>query len=368
MPAEFGPHERTVLCWPARHDLYRELMPQAEEAHAEVARAIAEYEPVSMIVQPGPAALRAAELCGGRIEIVEMPIDDSWFRDSGPIYVTGRFEIGPGDDGPVAGGPGAGGFGGGGFGGGGSGRDGLGHVAAERVATDWTFNGWGAKHIPWDQDDLAASRWADHAGHLSKRIPMVLEGGSLTVDGEGTLITTIQCLMHPNRNPELTKLDIEERVGDELGVTKVIWLPYGLADDDDTDGHVDNVAAYARPGVLVVQGCDDPNEPDWLRMNVNARWARGSTDAAGRLLDVVEIPVLPFVEIGGERRPVPYANFYVGNGFVLVPTANYAADTDMLAIVAEQYPGREVIGLDVGPILAFGGGGIHCITQQVPAI
>ncbi|MCU1367012.1 MAG: Agmatine deiminase [Ilumatobacteraceae bacterium] len=329
MPAEFGPHERTVMCWPARESLYGDLMSQAEHAHAQVARAIADFEPVTMIVRPGPSAARAAERCGGRVEIVELPIDDSWFRDSGPIYVT---------DGTT------------------------------RMATDWTFTGWGTKYAPWDQDDLVAGRWAEHAGHRSKRIPMVLEGGSLTVDGEGTLITTTQCLMHPNRNPDLTKLDIEERLGAELGATTVIWLPYGLADDDDTDGHVDNVAVYARPGFVVMQGCDDPGEPDWLRMNVNIRWARGSRDAAGRVLEVAEIPVLPFVEIGGRRCPVPYGNFYVGNGFVAVPTAGHDADTDMLAIIAEQFPGREVIGLDVGPVLAFGGGGIHCITQQVPAV
>ena len=334
MPAEFQRHERTVLCWPARRELYGELMPRAEDAHARVARIIAEHEPVSMIVQPGPAAARAAELCGGQVEIVELPIDDSWFRDTGPIYVV--------NDTDDAGG-------------------------RQRVATSWTFNGWGVKYAPWDRDALVAQRWAEHAGHVSKRIPMVLEGGSITVDGEGTLVTTIQCLMHPNRNPGLTKLDIEERLGDELGISTTIWLPYGLLADDDTDGHVDNVAAFARPGVLVVQGCDDPDEPDWLRMNVNARWARGSADAAGRLLEVVEIPVLPFVEIGGERRPVPYANFYIGNGFVLVPTAGHAADDDMIAIIAEQFPGREVIGFDVGAILAHGGGGIHCITQQVPA-
>lgn len=336
MPAEFGPHERTVLAWPARETLYGDLLAAAEDAHAQVARAIAEYEPVSMIVQPGPAVGRAAELCGGRVEIVEIPIDDSWFRDSGPIYVT--------DPAATAGDAGA------------------------RVALDFTFNGWGTKYAPWDQDDLAAGRWAAHAGHETERNPMVLEGGSLTVDGEGTLVTTIQCLMHPNRNSGMTKLDIEERLADALGITTVIWLPYGLAADDDTDGHVDNIAVYARPGALILQGCDDPDEPDWLRMNVNARWARGSADAAGRLLEVIEIPVLPFVEIGGERRPVPYGNFYVGNGFVLVPTANHSADADMLAIIAEQFPGREVIGLDVGPILAYGGGGIHCITQQVPSV
>lgn len=330
MPGEFTPHERTVICWPTRVSVYGNLMSEAETAHAQVARAIAEYEPVSMIANPGPASARAAELCGGRVEIVELPIDDSWFRDSGPIYVT----------------DGAGG----------------------RVATDWTFNGWGQKFTPFDQDDLVAGRWAAHAAHPSRRVQMVFEGGSLTVDGEGTLVTTVQCLMHPNRNPGLTKFEIESHLRDELGVTTIVWLPYGLADDDDTDGHVDNVAAYARPGVLLLQGCDDPDEPDWLRMNVNARWARGSYDAAGRLLQVVEIPVLPFAEIGGQRYPVPYGNFYVGNGFVLVPTANHEADADMLAIIAEQFPGREVVGLDVGPILAYGGGGIHCITQQVPAV
>ena len=337
MPAEFGPHERTVLCWPARVSLYGAFMARAEQAHAEVARTIAEFEPVSMIVQPGPAAARAAELCGGQVEIVEIPIDDSWFRDSGPIYV---LDTDTDTDGGVP----------------------------ERIATDWIFNGWGAKYEPWDQDDGVARRWADHAGHRTNRIPMVLEGGSLTVDGEGTLITTIQCLMHPNRNPGMTKLDIEERLADELGATAVIWLPYGLADDEDTDGHVDNVAVFARPGTVVMQGCDDPAEPDWLRLGVNIRWARGSVDASGRVLDVVEIPVLPFVEIGGRRCPVPYGNFVVGNGFVLVPTANHSADADMLAIIAEQFPGRELVGLDVGAVLAYGGGGIHCITQQVPAL
>jgi len=329
MPAEFGPHERTIVCWPTRRELYGEMMPRAEEAHAEVARTIAEYEPVSMIVHPGPAVARAAAMCGDAVDIVEIPIDDSWVRDSGPIYVV----------------------------------DGL-----ERVATDWTFNGWGMKYAPWDQDDLVAGRWAELAGDQSRRIPMVLEGGSITVDGQGTLVTTVQCLMHPNRNPDLTKLDIEERLGDELGVSTVVWLPYGLNDDDDTDGHVDNVASFAHPGVLVLQGCDDEREPDWLRLDVNARWARGSTDAGGRLLEVVQIPVLPFVEIGGRRRPVPYANYYIGNGFVLVPTTGHPADGDMLAIIAEQYLEREVIGLGVGAILAYGGGGIHCITQQVPAL
>jgi agmatine deiminase len=329
MPAEFDTHERTLICWPVREELYGELMHRAEEAHAEVARAIAAYEPVTMIVPPGDRAGRAARLCGDDVEIVELPIDDSWVRDSGPIYVVGD---------------------------------------GRRVATDWRFNGWGGKYRPYEDDDALAARWAEHAGHPTRAGGMVLEGGSLSTDGEGTFVTTTQCLMHPNRNPALTRAEIEARLRDGLGADVVVWLPYGLADDDDTDGHVDNVAAFARRGLLVVQGCDDPGEPDWLRMHVNRRWAAGATDASGGALDVVDVPVLPFAVVGGERRPVPYLNFYVGNGFVLVPTAPHPADGEMLAIVGEQFPGRDVIALDVGAVLAFGGGGIHCITQQVPAV
>jgi agmatine deiminase len=197
---------------------------------------------------------------------------------------------------------------------------------------------------------------------------MVLEGGSIAVDGEGTLVTTTQCLLHPNRNPDLTKREIEQHLIDELGVDVVVWLPHGLALDDDTDGHVDNVGAFARPGVLVLQGCADEAEPDWLRSNVNRRWAAGTVDARGRAVEVVEIPVLPFAEVGGRRVVVPYLNYYVGNGFVVVPVCGHPADVDMVAIIGDQYPGRTTVPLDVGAVLAYGGGGIHCITQQVPDV
>jgi agmatine deiminase len=197
---------------------------------------------------------------------------------------------------------------------------------------------------------------------------MVLEGGGIAADGEGTLVTTEQCLLHPNRNPTMTRAEIEATLCAELGVTTVVWLPHGLALDADTDGHVDNVAAFALPGTLLVQGCDDEAEEDWLRTNVNARCARGAIDARGHPIDVVEIPVLPYTEVGGERAAVPYLNFYVANGVVVAPVCGHPADTDMLAIIAEQFPGREVVGLDVGAVLAYGGGGIHCITQQVPRV
>jgi agmatine deiminase len=173
--------------------------------------------------------------------------------------------------------------------------------------------------------------------------------------------------MHPNRNPSMTQREIEDVLAAELGASEVLWLPYGLTLDEDTDGHVDNVAAFARPGLLVMQGCDDGNEPDSVRLRVNRRCAAGAADARGEPIAVVEVPVLPFTMRDGLRLVVPYLNYYVGNGFVVVPVCGHPADEDMVAVIAEQYPGRRTEALDVGAILAVGGGGIHCITQQVPA-
>ncbi|MEZ5178773.1 MAG: agmatine deiminase family protein [Acidimicrobiales bacterium] len=260
--------------------------------------------------------------------MVALPIDDSWLRDTGPTYV----------------------------------REGD-----RRIALDWTFNGWGGKFSPIDADVELARAWASHAGHEVRSVPLVFEGGSVAVDGAGTAVTTVQCLLHPNRNPRLTRAEIEVVVAEQLGLGAMVWLPHGLALDDDTDGHVDNVAAFARPGLLVVQGCDDPDEEDRLRLDVNRRCAAGTLDARGEPIEVVEVPVLPFAELDGERVAVPYLNYYVGNGFVLVPTCGHPADDDMVAIIAATHPGREAVALDVGAILALGGGGIHCITQQVPA-
>ena len=312
--------------------MWGELYADAEAAHAEVANAIARFEPVTMLAAPRTTE-RAAAMCGPGVVVIEQAIDDSWFRDSGPIYVL--------DD------------------------------AGDRVATDWNFNSWGEKFLPYADDAAAAERFAARRGDPVRSIDMVFEGGSITGDGDGTLVTTTQCLMQPNRNPTLTQVEIEAMLRAELGAERTIWLPYGLALDDDTDGHVDNIAAFAAPGRLVLQGCDDPDEDDWLRLDVDRRVAQGAVDARGRAIDVVTVPVLPFAEIdrgeGTERVAVPYLNYYLGNGFVLVPTCGHPADADMVVLIAEQYPGREAIALEVGAILAGGGGGIHCITQQLPA-
>lgn len=326
MPAEFEPHRATLICWPARDEIYRSRLADAEAAHALLARTIAAFEPVVMVAPPGRGD-RAKEACGSSVSVVEIPIDDAWCRDSGPIYV--RDEDG------------------------------------EFVALDFIFNGWGEKFLPFDHDDQLARRIAEHMGDTSRRVDMVLEGGSINVNGRGALVTTEQCLLNPNRNPTMSRTRISDMLRTELGAESIVWLPHGLALDHDTDGHVDNVAAFTPTGCLLLQGCDDESEADWARCASNAQVARASADDAG--YEMATVPVLPFVETIEGRRVVPYLNFYVGNGFVTVPVCGHEADDDMVQLIAEYFPGREVIALDIGEILALGGGGIHCITQQIPA-
>jgi agmatine deiminase len=328
-PGEFEPHEGTAIAWPCRTEIYPgPLMDEARDAHAALAQAIAAYEPVWVIANPADVT-DAERRCGPDIEVVALPIDDSWFRDTGPIYVL----------------------------------DGT-----ERLALDPEFDGWGRKFAPWDRDAAVAAAWCEARDHARRPLSFVFEGGSLTVDGAGTGVTTAQCLLHPNRNPSLTQAEIERSVCEAFGLDVLVWMPYGLALDDDTDGHVDNVAAFAAPGRLLVQGCDDPGEDDHVRLNVARRAAEGQIDARGEAIEVVEVPVLPFVERDGLRVAAPYLNLYVGNGFVVVPTAGHPADDEMVALIGDQFPGRRTFALEVGSILAVGGGGIHCITQQIPSV
>jgi agmatine deiminase len=330
MPAEWAPHERTVMCWPARDNLWGAHRAQAVDEYVGVAAAVAQFEPVTMVAPPRYVE-EAEARCGplaGDLTVLEMPIDDSWARDSGPLYAvdsTGR-----------------------------------------RVVVGITFNSWGEKFLPYADDALLARRWAEHAGVPVVDGAMVLEGGAVSVDGAGTVLTTEQCLLHPNRNPSMDRSQIEAGLHRVLGTTHAVWLPFGLALDDDTDGHVDNVAAFVAPGTVLHQGCADPDQEDHGRMGANAAVLAGATAADGTPLTTVEVPVLPFAELGGERLAVPYLNLYLCNGGAVVPVCGHPADAEMLALIGEQLPGRRVVPVPAVAI-AFGGGGPHCITQQVPA-
>jgi agmatine deiminase len=327
MPAEWASHERTMMAWPARSELWNEALPQAKRDYAAVARAIAAFEPVLMVAPEGSRA-EVRRRCGRGVEVIELPIDDSWLRDTGPVVVTGG--------------------------------------AGVRAGVDFGFNGWGGKFEPWDRDNELPRVLLELLGVGRYEAPLVLEGGSIAVDGEGTLITTEQCLLHPSRNPDLDRAEIESHLRDYLGVDTVIWLAHGLAEDHDTDGHVDNVAAFVRPGLVMLQTVADVTSPNHERMAENRERLRSARDARGRQLETIEIDVLPMSDVRGAPGCVPYTNYYVCNGGVIVPVCgdDPHRDAEVLATIGRAY-GREAVPVP-GRTLAEGGGGVHCITQQVP--
>ncbi len=275
---------------------------------------------------------RAASMCGPGVEIVEMAIDDSWFRDSGPIYVF--------DD------------------------------AGERVATDWIFNAWGEKFHPFDADAAAALAFAERSGHPARSIDMVFEGGSITGDGDGTLVTTTQCLMHPNRNPTMTQVEIDGQPARRTRRANArSGCPHGLgARRRHRRPRRQHRRLRRRRATSCCRAATTVTRTTGCASTSTVASPADRLDARGRALDVTVIPVLPFAEVAGERVVVPYLNYYVGNGFVVVPTCGHAADADMVDMIGALHPGRDTVALDVGATLAYGGGGIHCITQQVPAV
>lgn len=328
MPAEWDVHERTVVTWPTRAELWGAVFDAAEQDYAAVVRAVARFEPVTVVAAPGLRS-RVVDLCGADVDVLEAPVDDSWIRDNGPLVV----------------------------------RRADGH----RLGVDFRFNAWGRKFLPYDADAALTARLLDHLGIERVAVDLVLEGGSISVDGEGTLVTTAQCLLHSNRNPDLSQADVEAVLRGTLGVDTVLMLPFGHLDDRHTDGHVDGVCTFTAPGEVVVQTCGDPRNVNHEAMARNLRYLRDTPDAAGRTLTVHGLDLFSGVTVDGVDDYVPYANFSVVNGGVVVPTSGNPADDEVaLAAVAARLPGREVVGVP-GAVLAFGGGGPHCITLQIPA-
>ncbi len=320
LPAEWEPHERTLMGWPCRESLWGSTMAQAREDYAAVANAIAEFEPVTMIANPGADAARARAACSESVGVVELPIDDSWLRDSGPIYVY--------DDG-------------------------------ERVAVHFGFNAWGEKFPPWDKDAAIGGLIAERLGDRVVDGGIILEGGSISPSGDGLILTTEQCLLAPSRNPSLSEADIEAVLLARFGLRDVVWLGQGLLEDRDTDGHVDLIAAFCAADRALLQTVDDGN-PNFENCADNLERMR----VAG--IEVVPVPWLPYAMVAGEEVAVSYLNLYVCNGAVIVGVSGAPSDEEALALIGGAFPEREVVAVP-GSVLAFGGGGPHCITQQVPA-
>jgi agmatine deiminase len=323
MPPEWAPHAATLMSWPTRLDLWGDRLDDAKREYAGVARSIADFEPV-VIVCAASEVRDVRDRCGAHVETLPAPLDDSWLRDNGPTFV----------------------------------RNGAGQVAAVKFG----FNAWGERFEPYDADDALPYRIAQHLGMPIFTAPFVLEGGAFLVDGEGTLLTTEICLLNENRNPGMTKAEIEQGLRDYLGVDTVVWLPYGMAADvgpNATDGHVDGVAQYVAPGHVLLLAPEDPADDDHAFGQENLRRLREARDAKDRAYDITRLEVDPGAALS-------YANCYVANGVVVVPTAGDGRDDDAIAQIAAVFPARQVVGTP-GLTLNFGGGGPHCITQQVPA-
>jgi agmatine deiminase len=303
--------------------MWQEHFAGAKAEYAAVANAIADFEPVTLVAAPAQVE-EARAAVSGAVEVVGIAIDDSWARDSGPIFVVG------GDQ--------------------------------RRAGVHFGFNAWGEKFTPYDDDAAFGARVLEHLGE--ERIDateFVLEGGSIAVDGEGTLITTEQCLLHPNRNPSLDREAIEARLRSRLGVERIVWLGQGLVEDGDTDGHVDNICAWISPGRVLLQTVASEDDPNYANCVENAARLR----AAG--IEVVELTALPRVADAPEPTVVPYVNYYVANGALIVPVTGAETDAEALRLLESLYPGRQAVPAP-GTSLALGGGGVHCITQQVPAV
>lgn len=321
MPAEWQNHSQCWMAWPCREGFNSEATCLN---YAEVAKTISRFEPVSMVVHPQDREA-AQTVLGSQINCVEIPIDDGWFRDNGPNFLVN-------DRGDVAG-------------------------------ACFGFNAWGGNYEPFEDDAQAAPRLMSTLGLQMFPSRMIAEGGGITVDGEGTLITTETCFLNPNRNPGWSKSEVEAELCRMLGVTKVIWIP-GDPYEDETNGHVDCLAAFVGPGRVLVEAAFDGAHPRYDVLMENRRALEGQTDAKGRILDLI------FIEDAwqcdeGERFCTSYINSYIANGAVIMPFYGLSADDRAKATYQQLFPRREIIPLRIDDI-APGGGGIHCITQQQP--
>lgn len=343
MPAEWEEHSRTWMLWPYRPDVWRENARPAQEAFARVAAAIARFEPVTMIALPALAE-QTRRLLPSAVEILPLPYNDAWLRDNGPTFLL----------------------------------DAQGDLAG----VDWPFNAWGGHYRNYAEDDALAGHILNAAGAQRYRADLVMEGGALHTDGEGTLLVVEECLLHPSRNPHLGKDEIEARLKNWLNIQTVIWLPFGVI-NDETAGHVDNLACFVRPGVVALTWTDDERDPQYARSLAAEQAILASRDAHGRPLEVhrlqqpgplymtdAEASTILHKEgsrprLGGARLAGSYINHYIVNGGVIVPIFDDPQDAPALEKLAALYPDREIVPVPGREIL-LGGGNVHCITQQQP--
>eukprot|EP01018_Ginkgo_biloba_P006427 Gb_25461 [translate_table: standard] len=358
MPAEWECHSQCWMGWPERPDNWRENAVHGQRAFVEVASAISKFEAVTVCASTAQWANARAQL-PENIRVLEMGMNDAWFRDIGPTFVVCDRPLGSGN------------------------------MIRDVAGIDWSFNSWGGLvdgcYKNWTHDSLVAQKILET--ERIRRFPhsMVLEGGSIHVDGEGTCITTEECLLHPNRNPNLTKEEIEHQLRLYLGVTKIIWLPFGLYGDDDTNGHIDNMCCFVRPGVTMLAWTDDENDPQYERSLEAYSILSKATDARGRTLQTIKmhIPAPLYMteeeangidiheakpRMAGTRLAASYINFYIANKGVVAPAfGDEKRDKEAFDVLSAAFPNHEVVMISSAREIVLGGGNVHCITQQQPA-
>ncbi|EGW37407.1 agmatine deiminase family protein [Desulfosporosinus sp. OT] len=333
MPAEWVKHTRTFISWPVQRSMcYPEDYETVCLGYAEIIKAIAEFEPVTIVMNPADveeSEMLAYLFKNERIEGLAIEHNDAWLRDNGPTFLVN-------DGGEVAG-------------------------------VNWHFNAWGGKYAPWDLDDQVAPQILNFVGLKRFDAPLVMEGGSLHVDGEGTLLTTEECLLNANRNPELTKEQIEAELKKFLNIRKVVWLKNGL-DGDETDGHIDNIACFVAPGKILIQVCDDPEDANYAITQESLRILSRETDALGRKFEIIPIQQPPKLFYNNTRLTLSYLNFYFVNGGIILPIfGGKAKETDQLTaqVLGELFPERRIRTVN-GMAIIREGGNVHCTTQQMP--
>ncbi|MFO1175049.1 MAG: agmatine deiminase family protein [Paracoccaceae bacterium] len=325
MPAEWAPHKRTWMMWPCRDEVWDDIEATRRD-YAAVAHAIREFEPVTVAARPEDYE-QARAMLDADVEVIMADINDSWARDAGPCFVT--------------------------------------HADGSRGGAQFRFNAWGGKYAPFDGDAGFSGRVTDKAGVRAFTSRLIAEGGGVSVDGEGTIITTDTCFPNPNRNPDWTKEAITAELMEMLGGEKVIWLP-GNPLEDETDGHVDGIAVFVAPGLVLMERPSGP-DGEWNRhLQANIDAMQGQTDARGRPIRIVTVPEAVAAPSTHPKFCRSYINSYIVNGGIVMPVYGIEADTEVRNTFRELFPGRRVREVRIDNI-AIGGGGIHCITQQEPA-
>jgi agmatine deiminase len=329
-PAEWEPHAATWLSWPHKPETWPGKFEPIPAVWAELVRTLAEFEPVH-ICAGGEAVMRAARaLVGGiaNVTLHDIATNDVWARDHGPMFLSAPAGRPP-------------------------------------ALVDWQYNAWGGKYPPFDLDNAVPAQVAALTKHQVFEPGIILEGGAVDGNGEGTILTTEPCLLNPNRNPQLSRDDVERYLADYACAKKVLWIGGGIV-GDDTDGHIDELARFVSPTRVVCARERDPRDENYEPLEENYRKLLAMSDALGRPLEVIPIPLPRAVYYDDQRLPACYMNFYIANGVVIVPVFNDPADQVAIETLARLFPGRQVRGL-YAVDLVWGLGAYHCITQQQPA-